>query len=108
MDILLNVVIVLFLGYVYYLGQIAIHNCVHYTLFKKRKLNKIVGTVLCSIQLTHFEGWRAAHLMHHRFAQSERDPHRVDRYMLPYIVTHYFRVAPYVWESNSRSSRLLL
>ncbi len=98
MDILLNVVIVLFLGYVYYLGQIAIHNCVHYTLFKKREINKIVGTVLCSIQLTHFEGWRGAHLMHHRFTQSERDPHRVDRHMLPYIVSHYFRIAKYVWE----------
>ncbi len=96
MDILLNVVIVLFLGYVCYLGQLAIHNGVPYTLFKKKKLNKIVGTILCSIPLTYFDGCWAAHLMRHRFTQSEREPHRIERHMLPYIVTHYFRMAPYV------------
>jgi fatty acid desaturase len=98
MPLLRDALIVLLLGYVYYLAQIAIHNCVHYTLFKRKRLNKVVGTVLCSIQLTHFEGWRAAHMMHHRFTNSERDPHRVDRYLLPYLATHYFRVARWVWD----------
>lgn len=98
MDILLNVVMVLFLGYVYYLGQIAIHNSMHDTLFKKKKFNKVAGMILCSTPLTHFDGWRAAHLMRHRFTQSERDLHRIDRHMLPYLVTHYFRIANDVWE----------
>ena len=106
MDILLTVVIVLFLGYVYYLGPMAIDNGVHDILFKKKKLNKIVGTIRCSTPLTRFDGWQAVHLMRRRFTQSERDPHRVDRHMLSYIVTHYFRMATYVWEPNSRSSRL--
>ena len=96
MDILLNVVIVLLLGYVCYLGQLAIHNGVPYTLFKKKKLNKIAGMILCSTLLTHFEGGRAVHLMRHRFTQNEREPHWIERHMLPYIVTHYFRMAPYV------------
>jgi fatty acid desaturase len=98
MDGLLSALVMLFLGYVYYLGQIAIHGCVHYTLFKTQWLNRAFGTVLCSLQLTHFDGWRAAHLMHHRFTQTARDPHRVDRNLLPYIATHYFRVANYVWQ----------
>ncbi len=93
-----DALIVLFLGYVYYLGQIAIHNCVHYTLFRRRSLNRLVGNVLCSLHLTHFEGWRAAHLMHHRFTNTERDPHRIDRPLLPYLASHYFRIARWVWE----------
>lgn len=97
MGLLRDLLIVLLLGYVYYLGQIAIHNCVHYTLFKRKRWNKIVGTILCTIQLTHFEGWRAAHMMHHRFTNSERDPHRVDRHLLPYLATHYYRIARAVW-----------
>ncbi len=93
-----DLLIVLFLGYIYYLGQITIHNCVHYTLFKRKQWNKVVGYVLCSIQLTHFEGWRIAHMMHHKHTNTERDPHRVDRHLLPYLATHYFRVSKSVWE----------
>jgi fatty acid desaturase len=98
MPLLRDALLVLFMGYVYYLGQIAIHNCVHYTLFKRKRLNRLVGMVLCSVQLTHFDGWRAAHMMHHRFTNTERDPHRVDRHLLPYLATHYYRIARRTWE----------
>ncbi len=99
MDAWLTILTVLSLGYVFFLGQIAIHNCVHNTLFKNtRKLNNIVGNILCSIQLAHFEGWRSAHMMHHRFANTDRDPHKVDRLLVPYILTHYYRIAKRVWE----------
>jgi len=90
--------VVLLLCYLFYLGQIAIHNCVHGILFRSRSLNKLVGNILSSIQLMHFEGWKVAHMQHHKYANSERDPHRVDRSLLPYVVTHYFRIARAVWQ----------
>lgn len=92
--------IVLLLCYLFYLGQIVIHNCVHASLFRMRSLNKLVGTILCSIQLMHFEGWKVAHMRHHKFTNGEGDPHRIDRPLLPYIVTHYFRIARSVWQST--------
>ena len=88
----------LFLCYLFFLGQIAIHNCVHANLFQARWLNKAVGSVLCSLHLVHFEGWKLAHMMHHRTTNAEGDPHRVDRPLVPYLLTHYVRIARAVWE----------
>lgn len=90
--------VVLLLCYLFYLGQIAIHNCVHCTLFRSRFLNKLVGNILSSMQLMHFEGWKVAHMQHHKYANSELDPHRVDRPLFSYIFSHYFRIARAVWE----------
>jgi fatty acid desaturase len=84
--------------YLYYLGQVVIHNCVHASLFRNRRANRVVGTVLCSLHLVHFEGWRVAHLQHHKAPNTPSDPHRVDRGMLAYMFTHYFRIAKLVWE----------
>lgn len=84
--------------YLYYLGQIVIHNCVHASLFRSRPANRWVGTVLCSLHLVHFEGWRVAHLQHHKAPNTESDPHRVDRPMLAYVLSHYFRIAKLVWQ----------
>lgn len=89
---------VLLTCYLYYLGQIAIHNCVHASMFRSRPANKWVGTVLCSLHLVHFEGWRVAHLQHHRAPNTPGDPHHIDRAMIPYMLTHYFRIAKWVWE----------
>lgn len=84
--------------YLYYLGQIVIHNCVHASLFRSRPANRWVGTVLCSLHLVHFEGWRVAHLQHHKAPNTEFDPHRIDRPMIPYVLSHYFRIAKHVWQ----------
>lgn len=98
MQSLTTITMIVVESYLFYLGQIAIHNCVHKTLFRHSKLwNQIVGHVLCSIQLMHFEGWRAAHLLHHRFTNTDKDPHHVDRPLLPYLLTHYYRIAKAVW-----------
>ena len=85
--------------YLFFLGQIAIHNCAHNILFlRSKRWNKIVGYLLCSMQLIHFEGWRAAHMLHHRYTNSVKDPHHVDRPLIPYIFTHYYRIAKVVWD----------
>ena len=87
----------LLLSYVAYLGQIAIHNCVHCTLFSYRPANRWFGVAIGSLLLVGFEGWRAAHLMHHGYCNQERDPHRVDRPLIPYLLTHYYRITRAVW-----------
>lgn len=89
--------IVLILGGLFYLGQIAIHNCVHCSMFRKRETNEWVGKLLCSMQLMQFDGWRVAHMLHHRFTNTERDPHCVDRPLIPYLLTHYYRITMAVW-----------
>ena len=85
----------LVLCYLYYVGHtVVVHNCAHGSLFRRRKrLNWVVGNVICSTQLMHFEGWRIAHMLHHRFANTPNDPHYIDRGMIPYLFTHYLRVA---------------
>jgi fatty acid desaturase len=86
------------LSCLFYFGQVIIHNCVHANQFQSRSLNKLVGGVICSLHLVHFEGWRIAHMMHHKHTNMEGDPHRVDRPLVPYLFTHYFRIARAVWE----------
>ena len=93
-----TIFIILFECYLFYLGQITIHNCAHNLLFSRSKRwNRFVGHLLCSMQLVAFEGWRAAHMLHHRYANSEKDPHRVDRALIPYILTHYYRIVRVLW-----------
>ena len=94
-----TIVIIIFVEcYLFYLGQIVIHNCAHNILFRRSKRwNKIVGSVLCSMQLVDFEGWRGAHMLHHKYANSAKDPHHVDRPLIPYLLTHYYRIAKAIW-----------
>ena len=94
MDLLVIIFIILVECYLFYLGQIMIHNCAHNLLFyRSKRWNKIVGHVLSSMQLIAFEGWRAAHMLHHRYANSSKDPHHVDRPLIPYTLTHYYRMS---------------
>lgn len=91
--------IILIECYFFYLGQIAIHNCAHNLLFShSKRWNKIVGHTLCSMQLVAFKGWRAAHMLHHRYTNSAKDPHHIDRPFIPYILTHYYRITKVVWD----------
>lgn len=93
-----TVLLVLLLTYLCVVAQVVVHGCVHNSLFGRRKLwNRRVGTWLSWTQFQSFDGWRAAHMMHHRHTNTERDPHRVDRPLVPYLLTHYSRVARSVW-----------
>ncbi|MDE0015142.1 MAG: fatty acid desaturase [Candidatus Poribacteria bacterium] len=99
MSLLATIVIIFIECYLFYLGQITIHNCAHNLLFcRSKRWNKIVGHVLSSMQLVAFEGWRAAHMLHHRYANSPKDPHHVDRPLIPYILTHYYRIVKALWD----------
>lgn len=98
MSALTSTLAVAVLCYLFFLGQIGIHNCVHNTLFRSPALNRRVGAVLASLHLVHFEGWKNAHLQHHRYANTPRDPHLVDRSLLAYVATHPFRIARAVWQ----------
>ena len=99
MSTLLTILVIFIECYLFYLGQITVHNCAHNLLFRRSKRwNKIVGHVLCSMQLVAFEGWRAAHMLHHRYTNSEKDPHHVDRPLIPYLLTHYYRIVKALWD----------
>lgn len=94
------VLLTLPLSYLFFLGQILIHNCVHASAFKSRRVNRAVGSALAGIQLMHFDGWRVAHMIHHRHCNTAADPHRVDRPLLPYVLSHYFRISRAVWDAR--------
>lgn len=44
---------------------IIFHDCTHYSFFKRRKPNVIVGTIIGILTLFPFEQWKHSHTMHH-------------------------------------------
>ncbi len=54
---------------------ILMHEAAHYSLFKTRRLNDIVGNWLCAYpSYQDLSRYRKHHLKHHRYAGSEQDP----------------------------------
>jgi fatty acid desaturase len=88
------------MSYLFFLGQIVIHNCVHGSACRTRNGNRLVGQVLASMQLANYEGWRAAHLLHHRYTNDARDPYRIEMPAVPYIVSQYFRHVREFWDGR--------
>ena len=89
----------LFACYLYSLGHIVVHMCAHRTLARSPRVNWLVGNLISSLHLMVFSGWRAAHVLHHRYTNTERDPHRVDCGMLKYLLTHYYKLSKNVWDA---------
>jgi fatty acid desaturase len=80
--------------YLYYVAHtVVVHNCSHNSMFRSKRMNTLVGHFLCRMQLMDFEGWRVAHMLHHRFSNTPKDPHYIDRPMIRYLLTHYIRIA---------------
>lgn len=85
-------------SYVLFLGQVAVHNCTHGTLFPRRpKTNQLVGHLICTFTLMSFDGWRHAHILHHRYTNTDKDPHNVDRPLWAYLLTHTYRITRVLW-----------
>ena len=85
--------------YLYYLGHIVVHMCAHRTLARSPRVNWLIGNLLSSLHLMVFSGWRAAHVLHHRYTNTERDPHRVDCGVVKYLFTHYYKLSKNVWDA---------
>jgi fatty acid desaturase len=49
------------------------HQCLHFSLFHSRRINKIVGTILGLPTLTSFHAYRRSHLEHHRNLGTSND-----------------------------------
>ena len=90
-----------FACYLYYLAHIVVHMCAHRSLGRSRRVNLVVGNLLSSAHLMVFSGWRAAHVLHHRFTNTEKDPHRVDCSLPVYLLTHYYKLSKNVWDAVS-------
>ena len=66
-----------------------LHECIHKTAFKNRKLNEIVGYFIGFILLRSFLNGRYRHIAHHTYTQHpEKDPDKVD---FPDSYTEYFK-----------------
>lgn len=61
------------------------HDASHYSLFKNKQLNKLVGTVLSNLVMFHhpeawsFVQWRRVHVLHHKYLFKDLDPNYVGR-----------------------------
>jgi fatty acid desaturase len=61
--------------YAFFMTQIIIHACSHYALTGIVALDTLVGSVLSLLNFHTFAGWRALHLLHHRFTNIHgKDP----------------------------------
>ena len=49
------------------------HQCLHYSAFKSRRANRIIGVILGLPTLTSFHAYRRSHLEHHRKLGSAED-----------------------------------
>lgn len=68
-------VAVLLLGGAQHGLGILMHDAAHFRLFSQPKLNDLVSNFLLSMPLFHTtEGYRASHLAHHRWLNTEQDP----------------------------------
>jgi len=56
-----------------------LHECIHKTAFKNRKLNEFIGYIIGFILLRSFLNGRYRHIAHHTYTQHpEKDPDKVD------------------------------
>jgi fatty acid desaturase len=61
------------------------HDASHYGLFRSKRINKIVGSLLSNMTMFHhpeawsFVQWRRVHILHHRYVLSEGDLNYVGR-----------------------------
>ncbi|WP_086933419.1 fatty acid desaturase family protein [Agarilytica rhodophyticola] len=54
---------------------ILMHECSHYSLFKRRKLNNWLGKILCAAPVfADLDGYRRYHMRHHKEAGTTTDP----------------------------------
>jgi fatty acid desaturase len=68
-----------------------VHDCLHYSLFPTRSMNRTVGTLIAAIMGTSFDAIRTQHMEHHReFAHSE-DPGAADYYV------HFYSRWQLIW-----------
>ena len=66
-----------------------LHECIHKSAFKNKKLNEIIGYSIGFILLRSFLNGRYRHMAHHTFTQHpEKDPDKVD---FPSSYTEYLK-----------------
>ncbi|KAA3606107.1 MAG: fatty acid desaturase [Planctomycetota bacterium] len=94
--------------YLLFLGQVGVHNCIHGSMFPRNPTwNRWFGEFVCSLCLMCYGGWRAAHVLHHRYTNTDMDPHCVDRPFLAYMLSHTWRIARKFWSWKALGLSLL-
>lgn len=77
------------------------HQCLHYTAFKKKKINRFFGVLLGLPMLVNFTSYRKQHLQHHQKIGSEEDveffsypktDNRLSFFLHAFSLKRYFRL----------------
>jgi fatty acid desaturase len=69
------ILLVTLLCYAFFVTQIMIHACSHYALTGIVAVDTLIGCLLSVVNFHTFAGWRALHLLHHRFTNIHgKDP----------------------------------
>ena len=98
MPLLGGLLFVAALSYVFFLTQIVIHACSHYAFTGSKALDTLIGSLLSVLSFHSFEGWRALHMLHHRYTNSiGRDPAcpRPGEWRATYLFTALYRMATF-------------
>jgi fatty acid desaturase len=61
-------------GYASLVSWLTIHECIHYSMFKRRSLNVLAGRAMSVLFGCPFHALRAGHLMHHKVNRTELEP----------------------------------
>lgn len=56
-----------------------LHDCSHYSLFRNRQLNKIMGNIIAGVLFTTFSSFKLDHYNHHKYIWEKQDP-QIDDY----------------------------
>lgn len=66
------------IGTVYARNLEFVHECIHFTALRNRRLSRFFGTLLALPLVTSFEEWRVSHLRHHADVRDEGFEYRPD------------------------------
>ncbi|AXI03138.1 hypothetical protein HYN46_09975 [Aquirhabdus parva] len=80
------------IGLLIYRITLIMHDCVHYTLFKSRHLNKKVGLILGAVAGIDFQEFAHQHWIHHRTFGTSDDPQGFHYYNLGAMTPSKMRI----------------
>jgi fatty acid desaturase len=90
-----DIMLFVLLCYAFFLSQIIIHACSHYALSGSVAVDTFIGSLLSVFNFHTFAGWRALHLLHHRYTNTYGQDPACPRHGEPwatYLVTALYKM----------------
>ena len=73
-DIWMSIILVFVIGIASHRLFFPVHDCMHESLFRSKRINAICGYLLAGILGTPFHSMRDQHMLHHRYVGTDQDP----------------------------------